>query len=92
LKQVIPWQIAAILDDTRKPPIINIGLMVLAVFSTKADMDAAAFNLDMPIAQSCQTERLVLLRVFGVADPKERRFHETHDCRENPLAGQARML
>jgi hypothetical protein len=40
----------------------------------KAQMDAAAVDLDMPIAQRRQTVALVCSGVFAVADAKERYF------------------
>ena len=51
-------------------------------------MDAAAVDLDMPIAQSSQAVALVSLGVFGVANAKQGCFHQAHDRGEHPLSRQ----
>jgi hypothetical protein len=58
------------------------------VFAAEVQMDVAALDLDMPIAQRSQTIALVRLGVFGVANAKEGRLHQADDCGEHPFPRQ----
>src|SRR5690242_5648389 len=51
-------------------------------------MDAAAVDLDVPVAQRGQTIALVRLGIFGVANAKEGCLHQAHDRGEHPLPRQ----
>src|SRR5437762_10989473 len=75
LEQLISGQISAILDNTRETPVIDVRLVMLAVFSAKADVYSAALDRDMSVSQGRQAKALVLLGVLIVADPKERHIH-----------------
>src|ERR1051325_4567684 len=54
LEQLISGQISAILDNARETPVIDVGLVVLVVFSTKTDVDAAALDRHMSVSQGRQ--------------------------------------
>src|SRR5438270_2589708 len=88
LKQFIAGQVAAVLDDARQPAVIDVRFVPDAVFAAEVQMDAAAVDLDMPIAQSSQTVALVSLDVFGVANAKQGCLHQAHDRGEHPLSRQ----
>ena len=88
LKQFIAGQVAAVLDDARQPAVIDVRFVPDAVFAAEIQMDAAAVDLDMPIAQSSQTIALVSLGVFGVANAKQGCLHQAHDRGEHPLSRQ----
>jgi len=74
LEQLVAGQITAIPDDPRQPAIIDVALVPDAAFAAEAQMDAIAFNLDVPTAQGRQAKALVRLRVFGIADAKQGLF------------------
>ena len=74
LEQLVAGQITAIPDDPRQPAIIDVALVPDAAFAAEAQMDAIAFDLDVPTAQGRQAKALVRLRVFGIADAKQGLF------------------
>src|ERR1051326_1606640 len=79
LEQLISRQISAVLDDACETPVVYIGLVVLTVFSAKADVYSAALDRNMSVPQRRQAKALVLLGVLVVSDPKERHIHQPHD-------------
>ena len=88
LKKFVARQIAAVLDDTGEPAVVDVGFVALAALAAKADVDTAAVDRDMAIAQRGQAEALVRLGVFGVADADKRHFHQANDRRQNLFARQ----
>src|SRR4051812_41685700 len=85
LKQLIARQVAAVLHNARETPVVDVGLVVLTAFAAKTDVDTAAFDGDMPVAQRRQSKALVHLGVLAVADTKERQLHQPNDGGEDPL-------
>ena len=63
--------------------------MHLAAFAAELELDRAAVDLDMMMANGGQAEALVVARVLGIADPDERGLEQTHHGRQHPLARQA---
>ena len=64
--------------------------MLLAALAAKAQAQLAAGHGGVTIAQRRQAERLVLARVFLVADPHVGRVEQADDRREHRLAARLR--
>ena len=79
LKELVAWQIAARLDHAREPAVVEIDLVLHAALASEREPHAAAADLDMRVPQRRQAERLVLPRVFVVADPDERLLEQLDD-------------
>ena len=92
LEQLVARQVAAILDDAGEPAVVDVGFVALAAFAAEADVDVAALDRDVAVAQRRQPEALVRFRVFGVADADQRHFHQADDRRQNLFARQAAAL
>src|SRR5690242_15427258 len=90
LEQLIPGQVATAFDNAGKTAVVNVRLVVLTAFAAKADVDTAAFDRDMPVAQSGQAEALIRLVVLAVANTEECQLHQAHNGCEDPLTLQAR--
>src|SRR5207245_1878640 len=92
LKQLISRQVATVFDNAGETPVVDVGLVVPTAFPAKADVDTAALDGGMSVAQSCQAEALVRLGILAVADTEERQFHQADNGREDPLTLQARYF
>src|SRR5712672_2318118 len=86
----MPGQVTTVFDNAGETPVVDVGLVVLTAFAPKADVDTAAFDGDMPVAQSGQSEALVRLRVLAVANTKERQLHQADNGCKDSLTLQAR--
>src|SRR5271154_3007832 len=86
LKQLVAGEVPAIFDDASQPPVVNIGFVPDVSLPSKAQMNAGAVDLDMPVAQCRQAIALVCPGVFAVTDPEERDLHQPDDGGEYPLA------
>ena len=74
LKQLVARQVAAALDDSRQPPVVQRDRVVLATFTAKLKREAGVVDDHMLIAHSRESIRLVRARVLAVADTNQRRF------------------
>src|SRR2546423_1698917 len=90
LEELIAWQIARVLHNAGETPVVDVSLVVLTAFAAKADVNTAAFDGDMPVAQGRQSEALVRLRVLAVANTKERQLHQADNGCKDSLTLQAR--
>src|SRR5438105_6969783 len=89
LEQLVAGKVAASLDDAGEPGIVDVALATQAAFAAKAEMDMAAFDRDMAVAQGGQSIALVVSGVFAVADPEQSQLQQPHDGRQNLLARQS---
>ena len=93
LKQLISRQVTTVFDNAGETPVVDVGLVVLTAFAAKADVDTAALDGDMSVAQSRrQAEALVHLDVLAVADTEERQLHQADNSCKDPLTRQARSF
>src|SRR5947207_8444781 len=92
LEQLVAGQVAAPFDDAREAAIVDIALVAISALAAEAEMNVAAFDADMTIAQCRQPETLVLLGIFTVADTEQRQFHQAHNSSQYPLARQPRSF
>ena len=72
LEQLVPGQVATAFDDAREPAVADVALISVAALAAEAEMDVAAVDPDMAIAQRRQPEALIGPRVLGVADAEQR--------------------
>src|SRR5690349_13552430 len=92
LEQLVAGEVAASLDDACEPAIGDVSLALQAAFAAKAEMNMAAFDRDMAVAQGGQPVALVGPGVFAVADAKQCQLHQPHDHRKHLLARQSAAL
>ena len=72
LEQFVPGQVATAFDDACEPAVADVALISVAALAAEAEMDVAAVDPDMAIAQRRQPEALIGPRVLGVADAEQR--------------------
>jgi hypothetical protein len=88
LEQLVTGQVAAVFDNTGQSAVVDIGFVTDPMLSAKAQMDAAALDIDMSVAPCRQTVALVRFSIFGIADAKERHLHQTNNGGKHSLARQ----
>src|SRR5712671_4559851 len=64
LEQLVPRQIATVLDDPGQAAIVDVGLVLYAALAPKGYVNAAAVDRDVAVPQRRQSVALVLLGVF----------------------------
>jgi hypothetical protein len=92
LKQLVARQVATAFDDARESAIVDIALVAISAFAAEAEMNVAALNARMAIAQCRQPEALVLLGVFVVADAEQSQLHHAYNGSQHALARQPRSF
>src|SRR5436189_8903 len=71
LEQFVAGQVAAPFDDARESAIVDVALVAIAALAPEAEMDMAALDADMAVAQGRQPITLIALGVFAVADAEQ---------------------
>lgn len=89
LEQLIPGEIMTLLDDVRQPPIVQFHFMALAAFAAEPETYAVTSDLDVLVTQRGQSVGMIGLGVFDVADADRGSLQQTHDRRQDLLAGQS---
>ena len=89
LKELVARQVAALLDDAREAPVVEIDFVLDAALAAEREPDALALDFDVRVAQRRQAERAIRSRVLVVADANQRLLEQLHDRREHLLARQA---
>ncbi|VWC30193.1 hypothetical protein BPS26883_06363 [Burkholderia pseudomultivorans] len=89
LEQFVPRQLGAAPHDSRDARIVDRHVVLDAALADEAQPHLPRFDLQMPLAQRRQPVRLVLARVFRVADARERRVEQPDDRRDDLLARHA---
>src|ERR1051326_4864490 len=86
LEELVPRQIPAALDEPRQTSIADPALVPHPAFAAKRETYRIASDGGMPIAQRGQPKAVVGLRIFAVADAKERELEQSDDSGEHALA------
>src|SRR6185503_6185848 len=90
LEELLARKIAAMLDDARKPRIVDRDAMELPALAAESELDALALDAHVAVAHRGEPIGFVLRGVALVADADARRFEQAHDRREHLAARQAR--
>ena len=88
LKQLVAGKIAALFDDAREAPVVQIDFVLDTALAAEREPHALSLELDVRVAQRRQAVRAIRSRVFVVADANQRLFEQLHDRREHLLARQ----
>ena len=86
VEQFLARKAGASLQQSRHAAIVNARGDALATFAPEADEDLVILDGDVSRLQGGQTVRLVISRVFGVADPHHGCIEQTDDRSEDALA------
>jgi hypothetical protein len=88
LKELLPGQIAALLDDTRETAIVDTHTVPLPALSSELKPQGRSLHLDVLIAHRRQAERIVGFRVLVVADANQAALEQLHHRGKHLLARQ----
>ena len=91
LEQVLTRQLQAALDHRSQTPVADTHLVLHATLAAKLELDLAALDIDMPVAQSGQPIGLVLTRVLAVADADQGRVEQHHHGCEDLFPSKPRL-
>ena len=83
LKEVLAWQLLAILHDPGNTPVADAEAPLLATLALEMKLKLAALDLDMAVEKSGQAVALVLLGVASIAHPDHGRLKQVDDRRED---------
>ena len=86
LKQLVAWQVAASLDDSRQAHIVQIDRMSDAALAAELEPYVGSLHHGVPIAHGRQTDGSVVARVLLVADSDERLLEQLNGGRQYLLA------
>jgi hypothetical protein len=79
-------QVATVFEDARELRVADPLVMQDTVLATEIKHDVSIFESHVIIAQGRQPKAVILLRVFRVADARQRALHQPNDRRQNLLA------
>ena len=86
LEEVLAGEFLAALDDVGQPAVLQAQMMIDAVLATEVELDAAAIDPGVPVAQCGEAETLVVARIFFVADTGERLLQQLDESSQYPPA------
>lgn len=94
-KKLMAGEFLAIPDNFRETLVGKLDPVLLPALAPKLETQTGASHLDMPVAQGAQAVRLIVARVFQIADTHVSRLQKAHDSGEDFFArqsGQAQVL
>jgi hypothetical protein len=91
-EEFVAGDLGATLDYRGYAPVLDLQLPLLARLAREIEPQDAASDRHVLATHGGQSVGLVLLGVFGVADPDKRLLEKAYDRREHLLAGQTLAL
>jgi hypothetical protein len=88
LKQLVAWEIAALLDNSGEAPVSERYQVFLAALSPKLELQLRAGDPHVFVLHRGKSERFVVPRVLFVARANESRLEQLHRCSQRLLARQ----
>ena len=92
LEQLVAGQIAACLDDLRKPPVLEIDGVPDAALAAELESHLRSADLRVLVAHRRQPEGMIVAGVLLVADADQRLLQQLYDSREHFLPRQPPLL
>src|ERR1700722_9999532 len=78
LKQLVARQVVATTDDAHQPRIVHVDFVMNAALAAKLKMRRGAFDLYMLVEERGQSEGVVRLGIFLIADADKRCFQKAY--------------
>ena len=88
LEELLTRQVSAGFDDARDPAVAHRHLLHLPAFAAEMKPNFRRRDVDVLVLERRQAVRIVVARVFLVADPERRFFEQRNDRRQNLFARQ----
>ncbi len=84
----MPRQLLAPFDDFRQAPVAQAQSVMNAAFAAKLELDRRPRHADVTATQRGKSERVILARVFFVADSNPADLEQSHDCGQDLFTRQ----
>src|SRR2546429_4045199 len=89
LEELLSGDLEEPLDDSRHPAVVELDRMLLATLAPEGESDLGADDVDVPVAQRCQSIRAILFSILVIPDADSGVFEQANDGREHFLPWQA---